>query len=266
MDAANRTTRATSTAGSAKGSADYRPGYPADAVRWLVGTGKSTIVELGAGSGRLTAGLVALGHDVLASDPSTEKVATLVRAVPECRHVVARAEDIPLPSSSVDIVVASEAFHQFEQGRALPEIARVLRPGGVLALIWNQGDRLVPWVNKVCALMNLPAVDERSDPVDDSELFSTSDQAVFRHWQQFHRESLVCYVVSGAGAASMTSKEREELVADAGAIYDSYGRGPDGMLMPWKSCCYRARVTGLANFRRETADDDIDDGLLIDFT
>ncbi len=250
--------------------ADHRPGYPADAVRWLVGTSPGRVLELGAGTGKLTAAVAALGHDVVALDPSAEMLAHLRRHTSTARAVVARAEHIPLAASSVDVVVAAQAFHWFDREQALPEIARVLRPGGVLSLVWNNGDLTVPWVKKVFTLMDLTAAGVGDDPVEGSELFTPSEAAVFRHWQQFHRGSLVGFVASQSRTAVMTPAERDDLLVKVGELYDGYGRGPDGMLMPWKSYAYRARVSNLGNFRREPADDasprdGLDGGLLIDF-
>ncbi len=249
--------------------ADHRPGYPDEAVRWLVGASPGRVLELGAGTGKLTAGSAGLGHEVIAVDPSAEMLGHLQRRTPAAHALVARAEHIPLATGSVDVVVAAQAFHWFDQEQALPEIARVLRPGGVLSLVWNNGDLTVPWVRKVFALMGITHTGVGDDPVEHSDLFTTSEAKVFRHWQQFHRGSLIGFVASQSRSARMTLAEREELLSTVGALYDGYGRGPDGMLMPWKTYAYRARVSGLGNYRRETAgagrSDELDGGLLIDF-
>jgi SAM-dependent methyltransferase len=177
--------------------------------------------------------------------------------------VAARAESIPLASGVVDLVASAQAFHWFDPERALPEIARVLRPGGVLALVWNTGDFQVPWVRKVLALIGM-AGEEIADPFEGSDLFAVQEQRVFRHWQKFDRDSLVGYISSSSYAAVMTPDDRQALLSKVGSIYDSYGRGHDGMLMPWKANCFRATVTRLAASPREAAAEP-DDGLLIDF-
>ncbi len=270
MDAEEMRARAASFGAVADKYADHRPGYPDEAVRWLVGTSPGRVLELGAGTGKLSAGIAELGHDVVAVDPSAEMLEHLRRHTPAAHPVVARAEHIPLATSSVDVVVAAQAFHWFDQGQALPEIARVLRPGGVLSLVWNNGDLTVPWVKKVFALMDLTTAGAGDDPLEGSDLFTSSEAAVFRHWKQFHRRSLVGFVASQSRAGLMTPDERDDLLAKVGELYDGYGRGPDGMLMPWKSYAYRARVSVLGNVRREVAEDPgpsdgLDGGLLIDF-
>lgn len=259
-----RRRRARSYGGFAEDYDRYRPGYPPEAVRWLAGSGSARVLELGAGTGKLTAILLGAGHDVVATDPAEPMLRHLRSAAGAARCAAARAEDIPFSSSSVDVVVAAQAFHWFDAERALPEIARVLRPGGVFGLVWTGGDWKVPWVRRLFALIEAPDLDAVDDPLEGSELFSTGDRRVFRHWQRFDRADLTGFVCSSSRAAIMTPDERARLASAVGDLYDSYGRGHDGMLMPWKTYCYRARVTGLANFRRESAPDG-DEGLLIDF-
>ncbi len=257
--------RAASFGGVAESYSQYRPGYPDDAVRWLVGTSPGRVLELGAGAGALTKSLCSLGHEVIATDPSADMLGYLRRVAPQARVMVGRAEEIALPSSAVDIVVVAQAFHWFDRDRALHEIARVLRPGGVLALAWNVGDRKVPWVRRVFDLTDTPDDNDLGDPVEGSDLFSTSDARAFRHWQRFHKDSLVGFVASSSKAATLGAAERQALLDEVGRLYDSYGRGPDGMLMPWRTRCYRAQVSGLVNASRDDAAD-YDDALLIDFS
>ena len=263
--------RASSFGSVAQSYADYRPGYPDEAVAWLAGSKPGRVLELGAGTGKLTAGVVKLGHEVIATDPSAEMLGHVARVAPSARRIVAAAEQIPLPSSSVDVVLAAQALHWFDRERALPEIARVLRPGGVLGTIWNTGDFTVPWVRKVFVLMGHheaekadrePHAEEGGDPVEGTGLFTTSDHRLFKHWQQLHRDSLIGLVSSQSYVATRPPNEREAIIAKAGTIYDSYGRGPDGMLLPWRANAYRARVSGLAAERRDGPDDD----LLVDFS
>ncbi len=116
-----------------------RPGYPAPAVRWLVGRETATVLELGAGTGKLTAELVAQGYDVHATEPDPEMLAVLRKRLPDVPTSEAGAEEIPLPDRSVDVVVVGQAFHWFDHDLALPEIARVLRPGGHLVVSDQRG-------------------------------------------------------------------------------------------------------------------------------
>lgn len=257
--------RAASFGGVAGDYAQHRPGYPAEAVQWLVGTTPGRVLELGAGTGRLTQQVVALGHGVLASDPAVDMLRHLRATVPAATPLLARAEAIPLQPSSVDVVIAAQAFHWFDAEKALPEIARVLRPGGVLALVWNSGDFKIPWVKRVFELIDQPDAAALGDPVAGSDLFASSESRVFRHWQEINKQTLLGFVASTSKAATVTPDERAALLAQVGGIYDSYDRGSSGMRLPWQSRCYRARVSGLAAQVRDAGGDGYDDALLIDF-
>jgi SAM-dependent methyltransferase len=131
--------------------AEHRPGYPADAVRWCVSPlgrdiGSLRVLDLGAGTGKLTALLVNLAADVTAVEPDPAMLANLRRGLPSARALPGSAEAIPLPDASVDAVLCGQSLHWFDMSRALPEIARVLVPGGTLGGLWNNDDDRVPWV------------------------------------------------------------------------------------------------------------------------
>ena len=126
-----------------------RPTYPDDAVRWLVGEEPRDVVDLGAGTGKLTRSLVALGHRVTAVEPLDEMRSQLVGALPGVQALAGSAESIPLPAASADAVTCAQAFHWFDHAVALPEIARVLRPHGQLALVWNSRDDRDPWMARL---------------------------------------------------------------------------------------------------------------------
>jgi SAM-dependent methyltransferase len=223
-----------------------RPSYPAEAAAWLVGNQHSTVVELGAGTGKLTELLVAAGHEVIATDPLPEMLTQLRARVPGARTAVATAERIPVASFSADVVVCAQAFHWFDHDVALPEIARVLRPGGVLALVWNARDEGIPWVRKLGAIIG--SADNRTDlaePAEATDHFGPVEQQEFRFWQALRRDDLFDLVRSRSYVALLEDTEREELLARVGALYDDYGRGPDGMQLPYVTRCYRTVVRHL---------------------
>ncbi len=130
-----------------------RPSYPDEAVAWMTGNGRSMVLELGAGTGKLTEVLTQFGHEVLATDPLPEMLAVLGKRV-DAHHVVASAEHLPVRSRSVDVVVCGQSFHWFDHELAMAEIARVLRPGGVIALAWNTYDEGIPWVKRLKKLIS----------------------------------------------------------------------------------------------------------------
>src|SRR5215813_6849285 len=124
----------------------HRPTYPLEAVRWAL-TGQQTadlqglrVLDMAAGTGKLTEALVALQADALAVEPDPAMLAQLHARLPQVRAAQGRAEQIPAPDQAFDAVVVGDAFHWFDQTVALGEIARVLRPGGVVAALWNFDD------------------------------------------------------------------------------------------------------------------------------
>jgi ubiquinone/menaquinone biosynthesis C-methylase UbiE len=228
-----------------------RPSFPADAARWLVGRDAATVLELGAGTGKLTRELVALGHDVHASDPDPDMLGILRRHLPDVPTSECAAEEIPLPDRSIDVVVAGQAFHWFDHERALREIARVLRPGGALAVAWNNRDAKIPWVRKLWALLGdqptvKAEVDGSVDAIVTSPLFGFVDEHSFPHWQEVNRESIVDLVASRSYVAALDADARAAKLAEVLAFYDDYGRGMDGMRLAYECECFRAVVADRA--------------------
>ncbi len=136
--------------------AEHRPDYADAAIRWALEPVWSRqplrVVDLGAGTGKLTAALVRLGAEVTAVEPDQQMLAELRREMPGVRSLPGHAEDIPLPDGSVDAILAAQSMHWFDMDRAIPEIARVLTPGGVLAGLWNVDDNRVGWVAELAEI------------------------------------------------------------------------------------------------------------------
>ena len=123
-----------------------RPSYPPDAIDWLLPPGAQTVLDLGAGTGKLTTRLVQRGLDVIAVDPLAEMLEVLSASLPDTPALLGTAEEIPLADNSVDAVLVAQAWHWVDPQRAIPEVARVLRPGGRLGLVWNTRDERLGWV------------------------------------------------------------------------------------------------------------------------
>lgn len=154
-------------AGFSAGAEAYergRPSYPADAVEVIVrelglAPGRR-VLDLAAGTGKLSRLLASTGAEVVAVEPVAEMRAELVAAVPGVEVLDGTAEAIPLRDGSVDGVTVAQAFHWFDVEAALVEIARVLRPGGSLALVWNERDTRTPWVAELSRIIRW---DERGE-------------------------------------------------------------------------------------------------------
>lgn len=196
-----------------------RPSYPPDAVEWLVsrtglGPGR-TVADVGAGTGKLTRLLVGSGARVVAVEPVAE-----MRALIEGAEAVdGTAEELPFPDGSIDVVTVAQAFHWFDHARALPEIHRVLRPGGWLALVWNMRDLENPLQRGVEDLLrpyrgNL--VPQRQGawraPLADSKLFGREEVRYFRIEQRFTVQDLRDRVASTSFVAVLAEEERAALL------------------------------------------------------
>lgn len=220
-----------------------RPSYPREAVEWLTGRVPATVVELGAGTGKLTDRLVEAGHDVLATDPLDEMLAHLRLRHPGLRVVNATAEAIPAATRSVDTVVAAQAFHWFDHERALREVARVLKPEGRIALVWNQRDERIPWVRRLGRLIG--SQDQDVDPTEvlvSSKLFGYVEEETFRFWQPLRRTELRDLALSRSNVAVLDPMAQERLLRKVGELFDEYQTGPDGLLLPYRTLCFRAVV------------------------
>jgi SAM-dependent methyltransferase len=134
-----------------------RPSYPAAVLDWLVPIDAAVALDVGAGTGKLTRELRRRGLEVVAVDPSTGMLAELTRVLPEVPVAAASAEDLPLRDRLADVVLVAQAWHWVDPRRAVPEIARVLKPGGWLGLVWNVRDVREAWVARLGRILNRAA-------------------------------------------------------------------------------------------------------------
>ena len=218
-----------------------RPEYPEEAVRWLAGDEPRDVVDLGAGTGKLTRGLLALGHRVTAIEPLPEMLELLPAAAPGAGAILGSAEVIPLPDDFADVVTSAQAFHWFDHAVALPEIARVLRPSGRLALVWNTRDEAEPWVERLSELIGsegTSAVDV-DEPIDESGLFEPVETAQFHIEQPLDRETLLDLVRSRSYCAKLAVIEREPILDAVGRLYDEIADST-GVRLPYVTECFRA--------------------------
>jgi len=145
---ADRETRRLSFGSVATDYDRYRPAPPPQVLDWLIPAGADAILDLAAGTGIVTRELIGRAERVVAVEPDERMRAVLAARCPQAEVLAGRGEDIPLPAASVDAVVVSAAWHWLDPERAVPEITRVLRPGGRLGVIWVSRDDRVPWVEE----------------------------------------------------------------------------------------------------------------------
>jgi SAM-dependent methyltransferase len=203
-----------------------RPSYPPESVAWLAqrtGLGDGDLVlDVGAGTGKLTRLLVATGARVVAVEPIAEMRAKIGDGI---EAVDGTAEELPLPDVSADVITVAQAFHWFDHHRALPELHRVLKPGGRLALFWNMRDLDDPVQRGVEDLLaprrsEVPLQQQGTwrEPLRRSPLFGEPELAEFRHEQQFTADDLCDRVASTSFVAAMAPVDRDELLVRVRAL------------------------------------------------
>jgi SAM-dependent methyltransferase len=138
-------------------------------------------------------------------------------------------------------VTCAQSFHWFDYALALPEIARVLRPHGRLAVVWNTRDDRHEWVERLSAIIGSESVDLRDahDPIDASGLFGPVETAVFTFEQPVDRERLLDLVLSRSYCAKLPAAERQPVLDAVGRLYDEVATA-DGLRMPYVTECFRA--------------------------
>ena len=230
-----------------------RPGYPDEAIAWLCEAGGSKLIDLAAGTGKLTRQLADRGA-VLALEPSMPMLVRVGRSK-GVQRVCGVAEAIPVAAGWADVVTVAQAFHWFDVDRALPEIHRVLRPGGVMGLMWNLRDDSADWVRELSSVIG--SKDAQVSGVADSErfgfdpshgqvtasgLFSPFEHRVFRNQQTLDLEGLISLVQSRSNVVTLPEDRRRGISEWVERLWwdhpDLQGREP--FTLPYKTHVFRA--------------------------
>jgi SAM-dependent methyltransferase len=230
-----------------------RPPYPPEAVNWLLQGAGHRVLDLGAGTGKLARQLSSRGLDVTAVEPSPGMREQLAAAVPRARALEGTAESIPLPDGSMDAVLVAQAWHWVDPRRAIPEVARVLVPGGVLGLVWNVHDERDDWNAQLSRILHpgrawspanagVRALAERADLFGMTESFTVE-------WQYaLTRDELVDLVSSNSYVITMRAAERANLLAKVRKLA-AHHRVPDHRTridIPYLTHCFRTSRRGAA--------------------
>lgn len=227
-----------------------RAPYPEAAASWLVGETPARVLDLGSGPGAFAQMLVDGGHEVFCLDRDPDVVARLPERLGTQRHVAGQVESLPFLSCHFDVVTTSQTLHRFAPGLALTEIARVLRPGGHLAVVYTTRDDTVPWVRRLMTLMHQADPQsmrgdfgvESLDTVADSPYFGPLERRNFRNWVPITRAGLLTMVERRPSVAQLDHGGRADLLAQVGALYDSSARAPEPLLLPYQTSCWRSVV------------------------
>jgi SAM-dependent methyltransferase len=230
--------------GSAAAAYEHgRPSYPPEAIDWLLPTGARKVLDLGAGTGKLTTRLVERGLDVVAVDPIPDMLEVLRASLPETRAVLGTAEEIPLEDNSVDAVLVAQAWHWVDPERAVPEVARVLRPGGRLGLVWNTRDERLGWVRELGEIIGSDGDRGRFDVALPTPFAEPQRHQV--EWTNYLTpQALIDLVASRSYCITSPTEVRtrtldqvRELLATHPALANS-----TGLAMPYITVCIRATL------------------------
>jgi ubiquinone/menaquinone biosynthesis C-methylase UbiE len=220
-----------------------RPEYPAEAVDWLLPDGAATVLDLGAGTGKLTRALAARGLEVYAIDPSSKMLDQLRVAIPDAIVSVGAAEDIPLADASVDAILVGQAW--VDQDAALPSVARVLKPGGALGLVWNIRDERVAWVARLTAVMHSAEgeVFLETGHIDRGP-FGEIESESFEWSRDFTRDDLLDLVRSRSYFITASGEEQASILRGVSELLDTDPDvgGRETWTMPYVTRAFRMRL------------------------
>lgn len=219
-----------------------RPSYPPEAIDWLLPEGAHDVLDLGAGTGKLTTRLVERGLDVIAVDPIPEMLELLSTSLPDTPALLGTAEEIPLADNSVDAVLVAQAWHWFDPERAVKEVSRVLRPGGRLGLVWNTRDERSGWVKDLGRIIG-PEHDPNSE-VALGEPFGEIERHTVEWTSYLTPQALIDLVASRSYCITSPEKVRtrtleqaRELLATHPALANS-----SGLALPYVTVCIGATL------------------------
>lgn len=249
---------ASSFGSAAAAYAEHRPGYARAAVEWTMAPASGRrVLDLGAGTGKLTGVLLDAALDVVAVEPDRAMLAELRTSLPDVAAHLGSAEGIPLADCSVDAVLVGNAMHWFDMDVAGPEIARVLAPGGVLAGLWNVVDDAVPWVAGLAQASGPEVIGPRDTPASCRAVtatahlprtggdgaFDSAEQADFAHAHRRTADSLVATLATRAGVLVMSEDDRAARLARIRAYLAGRPETAEGEFdLPMRTSVLRVRA------------------------
>ena len=239
-----------------------RPGYPAEAIEWLARAldlgPSSVVIDLAAGTGKLTRELVGRFKRVLAVEPLAEMREQLSQQVAGAEALEGSAEEMPVESASADAVLVAQAFHWFDGRRALDEIARVLTPGGGLGLLWNTTPwerRETPWFALVDDVLERSRADLSTlhrhasgrwrRAFDGQRRFASLDELNFDNTRRMTAAEFLDGLASRSYVATLAADDRAAVIAEVAALLDRADAPVEDelVIVPMRTATYATRLT-----------------------
>lgn len=227
-----------------------RPRFPASAASWLVTGAPRSILAIASASLPAARRIRGHGCSLTLIESDLDRAATASRRHPGLRSVVGAAEELPFASTTFDVVLAAEVLSGLAPRLALAEFARVLHPGGTLAVVQTARDNSVPWVRRLASLlrrfdpqaMSTDPVAESQAALDASHYFTGLERREFRLWVPMARADLLAMVSRSPGIAGASAQARQTLLLEIADLYDSSAKAPDPLLLPYAVACWRGTV------------------------
>ncbi|MEU8258802.1 class I SAM-dependent methyltransferase [Micromonospora inaquosa] len=225
----------------------FRPRYPEAAVRWaLDGLSRARVVDLAAGTGILTRAALTLGHHVVPVEPDPGMRAQLAAGTAGATALAGSAEAMPLPDSTADAVLVGTAYHWFDREPAHAEIARVLRPGGTFAPIWNIRDDSVDWVAELGRIAHFGDKSARlvaGEYPDFGPAFDAVEQREFTHRTTLTPAELLGMVRTRSYWLTAATGDQRQVERELSELLDTHPAlvGRDTIDLPYRTLVLRAR-------------------------
>ena len=232
-----------------------RPGPSDEALDWLLPDGASDVLEIGAGTGVLTRLLEQRVAHVSAVEPDDRMRAVLASRNAGVEVLAGQAEELPASTCSYDVVIAASAWHWVDEERAVPEVARVLRPSGRLSLVWSGPDRSVDWVRSLWAGGIIFSPEEQADvdarrrrrhtvhvDIGGQSPFLEPETGLFRWSRPMTKRDLVALATTYSAVITMEEEDRERHLDAMARFLDEHDAfvGLDSIDVPMRSYCWRA--------------------------